>query len=350
MKSIAKIYRHTRVARTARSGALLLLLCLACPTLYSQEAMKQKSGPKMRLAVMDMGGSGLQSQSGYGAPGGYGGGSSFGMPGQMSQGMMPPPSNFARGMTEMITTELVKTNRFIVLERAAVDKVVNEQNLGAGGRVNPETAPQLARLIGAQAIITGDVTDFNYSQSSVAGALPSIPFGGKLTRVSANVAVDLRIIDANTGQVLMAQRAKGSASNAGVALQYNLQDFSSAASANTPLGKAAREAVQGVVTAIVAGMAKTRWSARVIDVRGPAVYINAGVDVGIAPGVEFDVYRQDAALIDPESGVSLGAPESKIGSLSVDSPQDKFSIAKLTDGTGVKRGDVVRMKGEASGH
>jgi len=43
--------------------------------------------------------------------------------------------------------------------------------------------------------------------------------------------------------------------------------FSAAAAENTPLGQATRQALQGAVAAIVAGMQKARWSARVIERR-----------------------------------------------------------------------------------
>src|ERR1700674_1885553 len=103
-------------------------------------------GPKMRLPVMDLSGSGLKVQT------------SATPASSTTTVAIPPPSDFARGMTEMLTTALMKTNRFVVLERAAMDKVVGEQDFGAGGRVNAETAPKVGKIIGGQALITGDIT------------------------------------------------------------------------------------------------------------------------------------------------------------------------------------------------
>ncbi|MDX1625916.1 MAG: CsgG/HfaB family protein, partial [Wenzhouxiangellaceae bacterium] len=39
------------------------------------------------------------------------------------------------GMADMLTTALVNSGRYIVLERANLDTVLNEQDLGASGRV-----------------------------------------------------------------------------------------------------------------------------------------------------------------------------------------------------------------------
>ncbi len=77
------------------------------------------------------------------------------------------------------------------------------------------------------------------------------------------------------------------------------------------------------------------------------LYFNAGSALGIQPGLEFDVYRPQQALVDPETGQSLGAPDVKIGSATVQSVQEKYSVAKVTSGDQMKRGDIVRLKGDA---
>jgi curli biogenesis system outer membrane secretion channel CsgG len=263
---------------------------------------------------------------------------------------IPPPSDFARGMTEMLTTALMKTNRFIVLERAVMDKVVGEQDFGASGRVNAETAPKVGKIIGAQAMITGDITEFSYSQSSIGGNMQVLRgFGAKSEKVTALVAVDIRVIDAATGEVLASERAQGKAqmSNVSAAVTAGGSNFGVAAGENTPLGQATRQALQGAVAAIVAGMQKARWSARVIDFRNDMLYVNAGSEMGIQPGMVLAVFRPQEALVDPDTGKSIGTPDEKIGTVVVDSVQEKYCVAKILFGTDMKRGDVVRFKDEA---
>jgi curli biogenesis system outer membrane secretion channel CsgG len=294
------------------------------------------TGPKLRLAVMDINGSALRSQT-------------YQPSGVTSPQSIPAPTDFARGMTEMLTTALTKTEKFIVLERAALEKVTGEQDLGAGGRVNAETAPQIGKIIGAQAIITGDITEFSYAQSGMGGKLNVLHgFGAKLDRVNAQVAVDIRVVDAVTGQVITSHRSQGKASMSGVSadLIRGDQSFAVAAAENTPLGKATRQALEGVVNAIVTGMKNVRWSGKVIDVRGGLLYINAGSALGLQTGLELDVYRQGEALVDPETGQHLGAPDVKIGSVVVQSVQPKYSVAKINSGQQIKRGDIVRAKGD----
>ncbi|HWZ78065.1 MAG TPA: CsgG/HfaB family protein [Candidatus Sulfotelmatobacter sp.] len=296
------------------------------------------SGPKMRLAVMDLSGSALKTQT------------SSSPASTTTTVAIPPPSDFARGMTEMLTTALVKTNRFIVLERAVMDKVVLEQDFGASGRVNAETAPKAGKIIGAQAMITGDITEFSYSKSSMGGNMQVLRgFGAKMDKVTALVALDIRVIDAATGEVLASQRAQGKAqmSNVSTDVTAGGSTFNVGAGENTPLGQATRQALQGAVTAIVAGMQKARWSARVIDFRNGMLYVNAGSDMGIQPAMELAVFRPQEALVDPDTGKSIGTPDEKIGTVVVDSVQEKYCVAKVLSGTDMKRGDVVRFKDDA---
>ena len=80
-----------------------------------------------------------------------------------------------------------------------------EQDLGgAQGRVNKETGAATGHIIGAQVMITGDITGYTYTQQSVGGGALNVIRNLKVgaSRVRASVVVDLRLIDAATGEVL----------------------------------------------------------------------------------------------------------------------------------------------------
>ena len=144
----------------------------------------------------------------------------------------------------MLTTSLVATDRFVVLERLELDEVLEEQEFGASGRVNPETAAGVGGTIGAQVLVTGDITEFHYERSSAGGSVSVL--GGvdmEVDRVNAMVALDLRLIDAVTGEVLSAVRDEGTASATGAGLDVDVagQSFGTAGSLSTPLGQASRE-------------------------------------------------------------------------------------------------------------
>lgn len=333
-------------------GGWLLLSALLWPASGAAQEVLGTPTQKLRVAVMDLSGSALKMQS-----------TTTIMPtGQPQQGYpqpgatkettvsvaIPPPAEFARGLTEALTTVLVRTGRFVVLERAAMQQVQAEQQIGASGAVTKETAAQTGALLGAQVMITGDITGFTHSRSGIGGALTNIIKGLSVAseRVTAEVIIDLRLIDASTGEVLMSYKGVGKASQTGIAadLIRDEKTYSGSVELTTPLGQASRQALQNSVAGILIGMPKVTWGGRVVDVREGVVYLNAGADQGMRVGMQLDVYEIQPSLVDPETGKNLGAPDRMIGSIVVNSVLEKFSTAKVQGGEGFSRGNIVRMK------
>jgi curli biogenesis system outer membrane secretion channel CsgG len=296
---------------------------------------------KLRLAVMELNGSALRMLQ---------------TQGQMPQGgvqttqtvSLPPPPEFARTLTEMLTTTLVDTDRFVVLERQQLQALVAEQDLSTAGRVNKETGAATGHIIGAQAMITGDITGYSYTQQSLGGSAINLVRGLKVggSRVSAQVIIDLRMIDAATGEVLSSAKGTGSAATTGVATDITRGDeqINASGSWSTPLGEASRGAIKKSVEQLLAGMPEPRWSAKIVDVRDGVVYLNAGKDGGVEPGLVLEVYETQPALIDPDTGKNLGAPDKLLGEVQVDNVQAGFSTAKVVSGAGFARNNVVRRK------
>lgn len=333
-----------------RIGALACALLLAVPGAGAgQVGVDLGAGSKLRLGVLDLSGSALRMQT-VQAP--------MAQPGMSAGGMqttttiaIPPPSEFARGLTEMLTTVLVGTGRFVVLERAQLQAVQQEQDLGASGRVNREFAAAQGGLLGAQALITGDITGFSYHRSSAGGQLsniiPGLTAGSE--RVTAEVILDLRVVDAVTGEVLSSHKGRGSASAVG-AVANLVKDDKSIATAmqnNTPLGKASREALQEAVTDMLLTMPRVRWSARVIEVRDDVlVYINQGTEGGLRTGMEVEIYQPQPPLVDPDTGRNLGSPDRLVASGLVEEVAAKYAVVRVSDGTAIQRAFVVRLKGQ----
>ncbi len=305
---------------------------------FAQQPPATWTGPKTRIGVMDLSQSALKIQTSY-------------QPSTTTTTVaIPPPAEFARGLTEMLTTALVNSGKFIVLERTQMQQITGEQDFGASDRVNPATAAAKGQIFGAQALITGDITEFTYEQTSLGGKLSIFQrLGAKSERVTAMVALDIRVLDAVTSEVLFSQRGKGTASMTGVAadLTVGSQEFSASGFMNTPLGKASRQALETAVAGVIANMKKVPWAGRVIDFRSGVVYVNAGKEMGIQPGIEFEVYKPEEPLIDPETQKVLGRPERRIGAIRITKVEDTWSAAEVLEGEGFGRGDSVRMKGQA---
>ncbi|MCP2605168.1 CsgG/HfaB family protein [Candidatus Aminicenantes bacterium AH-873-B07] len=161
-------------------------------------------------------------------------------------------SQVGEGMRDMLTTALFNTNRFIVLERELLEEVLKEQDLGASGRVKKGTEAKKGELYGADLLITGAVTEFQATQAGggLATKIAGIALGGGVKR--AHVAIDIRIIDANTGQIVAATSIEGKATDFGgliagkIGLPVGLGAF-----ARTPIEKAIRVCIQRAVDFIV---------------------------------------------------------------------------------------------------
>lgn len=65
-----------------------------------------------------------------------------------------------KGIAGMLISELAANPAARVVERAEIQKLVEEQNLGATGRVDPQTAAKVGKLVGARYVITGAFIDF----------------------------------------------------------------------------------------------------------------------------------------------------------------------------------------------
>ena len=94
------------------------------------------------------------------------------------------------------------------------------------------------------------------------------------------------------------------------------------------------------VAKIASRLKSIPWQGKIIKATPSKVYINAGSKAGVKDGAEFDVYRPGEALVDPDTGMNLGAESEKIGKIKVTAAKEKFSIARITEGSDFKRGDL----------
>jgi len=176
------------------------------------------------------------------------------------------------GLREMLVTALVNSNRFNVLERQALAAVMQEQELSASSTVQ-SGGPQKGKIKTADLIISAAVTEFEPEASGGSagigggGGVGSGILGGLLGAAlnKAHMALDIRIIDASTSEVLAATRVQGQASGiaggimAGLFGRHGLTGGLSAY-ANTPMEKAIRiciiEAVRYISQSISASYYK----------------------------------------------------------------------------------------------
>lgn len=245
--------------------------------------------------------------------------------------------------TAQLNDALIQSGKFIVLSRTQLDEVFLEQDLAASGSMAKSLTAQTGKAIPAQILITGKITEFEYDTGGGAQgfSIHGVSIGGSKSR--AHIAVILQIIDSTTGEILDSRRVEGRADASGFSMGYS-GSFSLGSSSfkKTPLGKATQIAIDRAVVYIADNVARLPWQGRVVTVKNDLVYVNAGENAGIKDGMEFTVYRQGESLIDPETGIELGAEKKKIGDISIVSVEPKFSKAKiLNSNTEIKTADLI---------
>jgi TolB-like protein len=90
------------------------------------------------------------------------------------------------GLQQMLLTELAQNEALRVVERSRLRELLDELALSETDRVDPQTAVRIGRLVGARYVVTGSFMD---------------NFG--------DLAIDARIVNGETGEVMRAQRVRG---------------------------------------------------------------------------------------------------------------------------------------------
>lgn len=250
-----------------------------------------------------------------------------------------------QGMADMLTTALVQSGNYVVLERQEIDAILNEQNLGTQGVVSPETAAQVGKILGVDLAVMGTVTEFGYKKGDVGGTTQKLGVG--IGRESAVVAIDVRLVDTSSGVVATAENVRKSSSRAGLSLKTEKWDFANRSEFDqTLVGKATRDAIESIVEIVDANADKVRWEGRVVANLNGNIVINAGARGGVRVGDQFQVLRAGEALVDPETGLNLGSIESEMGVIEVTDNQigdGRASQCSVVSGEGeMERGDIVR--------
>ncbi len=171
------------------------------------------------------------------------------------------------GLREMLVTALINSGRFSVLERQVLSAVMQEQELAASGAAQAGDGAARGKIKTADIIITAAVTEFEPQASGgnagiggggrVGSGILGGVLGGALNK--AHMALDVRIVDTSTSEVLAATRVQGEARDiaGGIGIGFlgnwalggGLSGY-----ANTPMEKAIRvciiEAVKYISQAV----------------------------------------------------------------------------------------------------
>ncbi|MEW5951905.1 MAG: hypothetical protein GX447_00380 [Elusimicrobia bacterium] len=299
--------------------AALMFACAPSKSVKMQQALTVKEtkkvkaefiGPKRRIGVVE-----FENKSAYG------------------QGRL------GGAASDILVTELVKSEKFIVVERSKMDKIMQEQKLQTQGLTDPQTAAKIGQIMGLEAIVVGAVSQFGVKKEGSDYLL------AQSKQQVADVTVDIRVIDVQSGQVILADSGKGQAkSKKGSFLGMGTRGGYD----ETLEGEALRAAIVKFVDNISNQLNKRPWSAMIADYSGEEIYINAGSASNLKEGVELSCYKQGKEIRDPKTNQILGYREEYLGDFEIIrfcGESGDCSIAKAQNLKGTpKSGDICRIK------
>jgi len=236
--------------------------------------------------------------------------------------------NLGRAAADELATQLVQTGKFTVIERAQLDAILQEQNLGASGAVTSATAAKVGKLLGVQLLLTGSITAFSIKRTSI--GMRGI--GGSYS--NAESKVDARLVNTDTGEVMIVAVGQGNKRMGGGYFKgvRAEQDFDQGAAQ-----EALRPAVEQVVvklteqTASLQSMTPAAPEGQIVSTRAGSYYINRGAGAGVKVGQKFNVHHVVDEIKDAD-GRLLDKVIEQTGVLEVTQVLANSAVCKLVSG------------------
>lgn len=280
-----------------------------------------------------------------------------------------------KGVTSLLITRLVNDGTYSVVERQMLDAILKEQNLSVSDRADPSTACKIGKLLAVDAIIVGTITQFGFENKNVnVGAAASVAsgfipygiggfgFGGLgVKKGKVKVAIDARMIDVNTGEIIAACNGFAESKRSGVSLfggggggggaGSGSFDMGSSDFASSIAGEATLGAVDKITSQIVSyadklpdnqSLAQQNVQGKIADVTGNQVILNVGKINGMQPGDNIQVEKVTKVVKDPVSGKVIKEVTSTVAIVTLSQVDNESSTGTIVKGSNVSVGDNVR--------
>jgi len=281
------------------------------------------------------------------------------------QAVFGTQQNIGKGIRAMLVTRLAQANKVVVVERAKMDNLIKEQDFNTSNRVKQGSGARVGQISGADALLSGDIVIFgrdDKKKSVKGGGLIGGAFGAIASAKNedkAVVAIDYRLIDAETSEVIATGEARGESVRKGNALgaiggaigkgAAGVQiDMTSSNFAQTIIGEATQDAVNKIAEILLtqtATMKKTvrPVEGRVADVSGKVLTLNVGSNDGVSAGDVFEVLRIVREVKDPVTKETLDVVTEKTGEMTITSVREKIATGNYT-GSAAQNGFMARKK------
>lgn len=210
---------------------------------------------------------------------------------------------------DILSSKLAASGKFILLEREDLDILVSE----AGEGMNK---------IGADYIILGSITEFGRKTEGEQRVFSST----KTQTVEA--AVSIRLVEASTGLIIYSDEAKGYAETSS---KQTMGIGGTAGYDATLSDKAISAALSQLVENIINKCMDKPWKSYILSVEDGTYIISGGASQGLVTGDKFNVYKKGKVVKNPQTGMDVELPGTKIGEITIlssfgDTPETELSF------------------------
>ena len=287
-----------------------------------------------------------------------------------------------QGLSEMLTTELGKIDKFQVIESTALEHLKDEISLGDEGFVSADEKVEKGGWAGADFMFRGKVTRFGAKAQEVGlgGFVPGSLGSLGVKKSKSDVRIDWRIVDVATRKVIKTGQAVAAETGVGFKVGVDVTGhgggigFDNKEFMESALGKATVKALNLIVAnvqtvqvptsgrqlqkakaqasqqaAATAGQAAQSAAAeaarsapgKVLAVAGKGVLvISLGTQNGFKAGDKLKLYKTED--LKDDQGNVVFTEEKLVGEITLDSVQAERSKATYSGSEEVKAGWVVK--------
>lgn len=221
-----------------------------------------------------------------------------------------------------ITTILVKSGSYNVVEREQLSHVIGELGIQSTGMIAGNTAIQFGQMVGADYTVVGNI---------VAADVDS--FNNYLYKgTKAKIKFNFKFIDNKTGLIKIAEILEGS---------DTVSEFENKSPDRDMLiSGAANDVAQKIVAKIDE---INPLSGLVVSASDNQIYIDLGSDNGVKMGDNFIIYKEGNIIKHPVTGQIIAVKEIVIGSMKVVEVHPNYALCELKKSKGrVAVGDKVK--------
>lgn len=214
---------------------------------------------------------------------------------------------------DILSSKLASSGKFILLEREDLDLLVAE-------------AGEDMKKIGADYIILGSITEFGRKNEGQQKVFSST----KTQTVEAGVSI--RLVESATGLIIYSDEAKGYAETT---TKETLGVDGKAGYDATLSDKAISAAISQLVENIINKCMDKPWRSYILSVEDGTYIISGGASQGLAANDRFNVYKKGKSVKNPQTGMMIELPGSKVGEVTVissigDTPETEISFCSYS--------------------